>query len=272
MMHQQGGLLAVYKATLGLKHITPPAKTEIMLLRIVGVYIVNVYLPPTASPWNSDPCRTPMQHLTELLMPLTLDATPFVLLLGDFNARIRTHSCLLLRSSPDHRCPNEHRNHLLKLYADLGYEIMSGSQFQTTASIPHFTSFQHNGSTVIDLVLASTPLLNHGLLCSITVKTRNKWSDHAPLSVSLSLLGLSTQSVGPPLSTHRGPQSLPLSPSKPVNLALAKLLNAYTMPCSSIHNIYGLVLVTSPLVQVWLTGVVNDSDPPWAAGTAIYFF
>ncbi|KAI1785510.1 hypothetical protein LXA43DRAFT_1100193 [Ganoderma leucocontextum] len=60
MTHQQGGLLAVYKVSLGLKHVTPPAETELMLLRVGALYLVNIYLPPTSSPWNPDPCRTPI--------------------------------------------------------------------------------------------------------------------------------------------------------------------------------------------------------------------
>ncbi|PIL28203.1 hypothetical protein GSI_09740 [Ganoderma sinense ZZ0214-1] len=101
MTHQQGGLLAVFRATLGVENITPPVETELMVLRVAGISIVNVYLPPVSSPWNPDPAHTPFQRLVELVTPLASQLGSCFLLVGDFNARLGQAARSLPRVSPD---------------------------------------------------------------------------------------------------------------------------------------------------------------------------
>lgn len=279
MTRQQGGLLAVYKTSLAIENVTPPAETELMLLKLAGVYLINVYLPPPGSPWVPDPCRMPIQRLTELLTPLAIAELPLVLLAGDFNARIGDRHCSLPRSSPDTLPPNERGSRLLQLCEDLDFQIVSGSHFQTEHSRSRFTSFQHNGNTVIDLVVASAQLLNTSIVSFMTVHTPvDLWSDHAPLQVVLSLPSPVTARTARAVSNSPKPQptltrQAPLLPTQPdpVDYLLADILRTHATPRGSIQDIYGLVWAVSPPVQVWLAGTVQDGPRSSTAGAGIYF-
>lgn len=268
LSHQQGGLLAVFCNSLAVEDITPPVETELMLLRVAGICIVNVYLPPISSPWNPDPTRTPVQRLSELLLPHSVDARPAFLLIGDFNACVGQMENTLACQSPDTNPPNERGMRLLELCRDLELEIVSGSSFQTPDSCTQFTSFQHNGSTVIDLVLAASALLDAGQLSSMTVyEPLPTWSDHAPLSVTLH--GWHLPHPHTPLQTlpsqaAPGPQLLETQ----VDRVLSMLLQTYAQPRGTANDIYGVVRASDAPISVWLAGVGPDFIPH--AGAGIY--
>ena len=273
MAHQQGGLLAVFWSLLPVVNITPPMETEVMLLQVADTVVVNVYLPPVSSPWDPDPSRTPVQRLTELIIPATLHANPFILLVGDFNARIGLRSISLPRSSPDPAPLTERGNRLLDLCADLDFEVVSGTDYQTADSRMRFTSFQHNGMAVVDLVFASTALLDDYRLQDMTVHLpRLQWSDHAPLALSMSVPH-STMSMPQPSGTPPPPH-VSNPPLSAIDHALVHAMRSHTLPRGSLEDIYGCVASNGSPCAVWLAGTgaetVDSSHP--VAGVAIYFF
>ncbi|KAM5531363.1 hypothetical protein V8D89_014956, partial [Ganoderma adspersum] len=184
--HQGGGLLAIYCTTLHVLILTPLGETEVMLLRVDNLLIVNMYLPPPSSPWITHLGLIPEEHLCWVLIPLTGDPDHHLIVIGDFNACLGALAASLPRISPD-TTVSTHGRALQHLCQDLAFHVLNSTAFHAAQSRMSYTSFQPGGSAVVDFVLASGSVVAES--CALTLHVQSpwlSWSDYAPLVLSIS--------------------------------------------------------------------------------------
>ncbi|KAI1782430.1 hypothetical protein LXA43DRAFT_847840, partial [Ganoderma leucocontextum] len=106
-----------------------------------------------------------------------------IVLLGDFNARTGARSQTRHRVSPDDRvCARG--NDLLRLCESHNMEVVNGTATHLPSTRMRFTSYQPNGSSVIDYAIVSGHLVDEGALRSLSVRPHYPLrSDHAPLAL-----------------------------------------------------------------------------------------
>jgi exonuclease III len=180
--HRQfGGILAVIRDDIVYKHRRDLSSPDIIVIELNSLFIVNAYILPELSKWDTFTLVNPFDKLTETLHVLSVVDKP-TLVLGDLNARTALLSPgLSSRISEDGSRPASSRGRMLvTLCNDTNTLIMNGlSEFGPKNS--EFTSFQPRGNAVVD----------YGLLCGL----------HQPLD------------SGPPLSPVRRFDVLTLDPT-----------------------------------------------------------
>ena len=172
----------------------------------VDIFIGAVYLPPQNSTINQKSDSDPFQAIESDVIQFKNKGE--VILLGDFNART---ACLKDFTNEDinnfvHGCVdsdnlsviemmgregrnnldstiNTYGRHLIDLCKGADLRILNG---RTVGDLKGaYTSFQYNGSSVVDYCIASEQLLP--VIQSLTVSSPNHISDHAFIETSLSV-------------------------------------------------------------------------------------
>ncbi len=273
--NQRGGVLVMYRTDLPVpvRMASPslPLGSDFMLLYIGDVLLVNVYLPPAGSPWCPVPNVTPEQRLLELLLPHATSATPLVLM-GDFNARMGSRYNTLSRSSPDERVL-QRGNAVLDMCEELDLEVLNGTSYHAPDSRDSYTSFQLAGCSVIDLAILSQSLLAHDPPPIFHVLPHcAEWSDHSPITLTLSLVVASPESSAVPPPSCRVAQTRPVIPAAlpPVDVKLREVLQ-HVAP-SSLQELYGRVWAAGQPLDVHLSASiwVNSDGQPVHMGAGAY--
>lgn len=172
------------------------ASSDLIVLRVQDLFIVNVYFPPATSTYlqNMDPPFE--QSLQEALALLGAQEDSTIIVVGDLNGRTAVHTATTdspIRQSPDLVAANQRGRSILQWAADNALEIVNGTEWQTTDFLDRFASHRPAGLAVVDYVLVSMAALRESRISSLHVGNRNRaWSDHAPLLFSVQLRADST--------------------------------------------------------------------------------
>ncbi|KAF8161624.1 hypothetical protein B0H34DRAFT_796380 [Crassisporium funariophilum] len=129
---QYGGVVAIYKTACKVK-INKLSSTDIMVIELDNLIVVNAYILPEYQTWDSFADVDPFVCLEEILTALREDPRP-ILLMGDLNAR--TGTCNITtqtRTSADATVSTQGRALVRKL-AELDLIIYNGLVKFGTAS------------------------------------------------------------------------------------------------------------------------------------------
>nr|VWO95739.1 C-24(28) sterol reductase [Ganoderma boninense] len=173
-----------------------------------------------------------------------------VVLMGDFNARIGARMQTQPRSSPDDKvCARG--TELLRYCAAYDLEVLNGTALHLPSTRNHYTSYQPNGSAVVDYAILSAALVEAQSVESFSVRPHYaSRSDHAPLALVLALDWNPT-----PVVPGSGRRARPWAPPLPASASRAdELLHEavykHVNPCGLLAQIYGEVSSTSDPVEV----------------------
>lgn len=254
-----GGVAVFVRESFNCKPLPDISLEDTIFVQLGPMVIVNSYCPPE----NSSLSRANVaQHVTALAESLALVSHRhndcYMLLAGDLNARTssRTPPSALPRASPDITV-NHHGRQLLQLAQQLSLTILNGTTLHESASRMRYTSFQHNGSSVIDYFLLSEPqLLRNPPPTLVTMLHQPKWSDHAPLV--LTIASPYPPSLTPPphslhAPTHRAkPRPIQAPAMGTLDVACATLKLAASTQFERIYYLYGPVTALFPVSNVYL--------------------
>ncbi|THG92752.1 hypothetical protein EW026_g8259 [Hermanssonia centrifuga] len=254
-------------------------RTDLMVLQIGDLCIINCYLPPDGSRWYKTALIPPDELLAEVIAACCGDMDRQVLLAGDLNARTASAACSpshLTRASPDDGPITGHGRFLLQLGGDYDLQILNGSLRQKSCTIPYFTSFQHNGTSVIDYMLVSPALLRQDppLLFEVEIHHK-KWSDHAAVNICLSIeISGPSEDVlqqGCPSDTPRNHFTLEKGTGT-LDTLLRNTLQSERSLEEALQRLYGDVYVSTPRVIVHTDGSCNQPGSVHAtAGAGVYW-
>ncbi|CDO70999.1 hypothetical protein BN946_scf184844.g3 [Trametes cinnabarina] len=268
-----GGLIALTRAHIPVEDVTPPNQYDILALRISGILLLSVYLPPEGSPWLANAGADPIQRFTECLLPLAQAHALPIVVLGDFNARVGCLSTGEPRQSPDGVASTRGRA-LLRAAATFHLHLLNGTRHQPAPCRDRFTSFQPAGSSVIDLALASHTLVDAAHICVQTLPPIARWSDHAPLV--LTYVSQTVREPMPPRPRRTRPpptESFPSTDAR-VDVLLQQILPPRETTTTTLEVLYGPANITvGPPQAVCLVcdGADGTSDIPQGARVALYW-
>lgn len=271
-----GGVAAIYRSSLPVLCRADVHATDIMMIELDDVWLLNCYVPPQQSPWFKGVRVSPWQAITEILTACTVGGQA-VIIAGDLNARTASRNAVLgpIRSSPDEGRVCSHGRELLDTCDEFGLSILNGSSCQLVDSIPRYTSFQHSGNSVIDYVVASQDLFAQRRVRQLLVHDHScydQWSDHAPLRFMfdmvepavLSRLALPVKEKTPSrLHEHGAAESGNISA---LDAALDALLARPPTLDDAVRELYGCVTMRGTYVQLRVVALRVSLDD----GTSLY--
>ncbi|PSR71854.1 hypothetical protein PHLCEN_2v12270 [Hermanssonia centrifuga] len=250
---------------------------DLLVVNVADICIVNCYLPPCNSRWAAFATISPDEKLAQTMAACCANSDNLVLLAGDLNARTNTQQPLVKhfsRTSPDKAAVSGHGRFVLQLGSDCDLQILNGSLLQNPPSLHLFTSFQPNGRAVIDYFLASSALLQSGLIQEMDIHHLTPgWSDHAMVTLSLS---------GPPSECPRrsvegriggtsARVSMPVG-SGPLDILLQDTLKGSQSLDEALSELYGPVQADSAFMKVHTDGCcLRPGSPAARAGAGIFW-
>lgn len=265
----RGGVAAIYKSHLPVaKH--KATRTDILVLEIGTLLIVNAYLPPASSPTWKWLESDPMQSLIEVLIPLLASERPLILA-GDLNARtadLRPTVEHPIRLSLDPKYDSRGLR-LLAAARQYGLSVLNGTVVDR--SLGALTSFHYNGSALVDYYLVSS--LDIDLVCGMVTEPKLQHSDHSPL-----VIWLTTTPVPPPTISQDQPKlSIPplsvWNPFRHLDILLKETLKSVLSDGQLIQRVYGSVYYnTGPMVRVYTDGsCLHQGTPHAKAGSGVFW-
>lgn len=265
----RGGVAAIYKSHLPVvKHRA--TRTDILVLEIGSLILVNAYLPPASSPTWRWLEVDPMQSLVEVLIPLLATERPLVLT-GDLNARtadLRPTVEHPVRLSLDPKC-NSRGLRLLAAAREYGLSILNGTVLDR--SLGALTSFHYNGSALVDYCIVSSRDID--LVCGMVTEPKLQHSDHAPLVVWITIPTTPAPTPRQYLPKLSIPPLSVWNPLRPMDILLKETLKSVLSDRQLIQRIYGTVHCNSgPTVRVYTDGsCLHQGTPQAQAGSGVFW-
>ena len=183
---QFGGVIAFFKRHLKVCFNKDLSSSDIMVLAIDKLMLVNAYILPEYQTWDPFADVDPFQALQETLTALQ-GHTSAVFLLGDLNARTGSRGIHGHPSKSKDEFLSSKGRALLDSCTLLDLVLLNGIQ-QFQSKTQKFTLFQPHGQAVVDYVIAN----KIGLELTSDFEILNpmlEWSDHAALSLQLMSTG-----------------------------------------------------------------------------------
>lgn len=264
-----GGVLAIMKDTLPFKiRLDLAHGTDIMVIQIGDLLIINAYVPPTTSSWELWSDIEPVQILEQTLA-LCYATDNRILLLGDLNARTgsrQTQTSGFTRSSPDGTEDTRGRN-ILEMLDDHEMFILNGC-LQCPGRSDGLTSFQYHGNTVIDYIGASTAL--QPLICDAQVLPHDPFfSDHAAVTVTLQCPQIALLHQQHLRTKNHRPK---VTGQSPIDLLLRYTIDSARSTDEARDELFGPVLATSAPIIIYTDGSCHHNGlPNAAAASAVYW-
>ena len=218
---KSGGVCTLYRNELlgGIEPVTKFKLADVLICKMnktffklqKDIYIVNVYIRPNNSPnRHTYDGRETLNQLENVINDLHKDGD--VILCGDFNARIGHSSGYIDNENdsldkfiplPDDYLPdsdmvhkrqtmdkicNAYKNDFLSIITHNQLTILNGRTLGDFTG--NYTCIHHNGSSVIDYFATSRNIILTKLVQHMSIKPFTPFSDHKPVSLTLSLYNI----------------------------------------------------------------------------------
>ncbi len=272
---QGGGVLTLVRNHIPAHVREDLSNVDLLSLQVENNLIINAYVPPETSPWEHWADVEPIQRLEEVLAVASASALP-IILMGDLNARTASLQSMPdapLRTSQDPQVYRRGRE-LLQVLAMSDLLVLNGTGPPHTNS-GCFTSFQSQGSSVIDYGIISLSLLRSARP-QFAVLPHDSLSDHAALSLILTLQLPSLVPAQAETAPIRLRDFLP-TPCTPVShnsldSLVSHALDSARTPDEMVAHLYGPAFFETPPLTVYTDGSAHDNGTPRARAGAATFW
>ena len=224
---QFGGVIAFYNKNISVSLNTSASSTDIMVLDLEDLTIINVYILPEYQTWDKFTDVDPFQSLQESLTSLQERNCP-VIAMGDFNARTG------LIGSPNYPRKSEDvsistRGRALTLFCATSNFILLNGTALFGEKTQNYTSFQPRGNAVVDYLTVNETGLDAVSKFEV-LPPQLEWSDHAPLSVGLKFSTYLPQQPRPPGHKKNNLKIVPYNEKNPLDVLQKQITQAVLTP------------------------------------------
>lgn len=193
--HPWGGVAVVLRNSIACTVVTRLSSPDLLVLDMDDFFLICAYLLPVNSSWEQWSEVDPQILLAEAITACASVSDKPVVLMGDLNCRTANKQSDPLAgdlrpfprlSRDDTTYANARGNWLVRTCTDNNLVILNGTSFESSESPGAFTSFQHNGNTVIDYAIISRSATSWLAERSLSIIEDESWSDHAMLRLVVS--------------------------------------------------------------------------------------
>ena len=268
---QFGGVIVFFKKTLNVSLNKRASSTDIMVLDLDHLTLVNVYILPEYQSWDKFSDVDPFQTLQETLTGL--QGHP-VIAMGDFNARTG------LIASPNHPRVSQDvavstRGRALMSFCKASdFILLNGAQpFEKKSHT--YTSFQPRGKAVVDYVIVNE--LGLAVISDFRVLSPQlEWSDHAQLSLELKPQVPMTLRLHAPPSNPSHKRTVPRSDTynsdNPLDVLQRQIVQNILTPKAKLVHLYGHPHPSPKTLEVYTDGsCIGNGTENARAGSGVFW-